>query len=97
MPTMPAREVQRSDQVSDVSQQSASSDLLINNLSYEQPEALSLAVTRAYSRQFFQRRSYTNGETALIDFNCGTDFVDPANSYITLQQLLPPDGAPAPR
>src|SRR5689334_11586455 len=77
MPFMPAREVQRSDQVCDVLQQAASSDLLVNNLSYHQPEALSLAVQRAYSRQFFQRRSYTNGETAIIDFNSGTDFVDP--------------------
>lgn len=88
MPFMPAREVQRSDQVSDVSQQAASSDLLVNNLSYHQPEALSLAVQRAYSRQFFQRRSYTNGETAIIDFNSGTDFVDPANSYLTFTVLL---------
>src|SRR4051812_1172630 len=88
MPFMPAREVQRSDQVSDVSQQAASSDLLVNNLSYHQPEALSLAVQRAYSRQFFQRRSYVNGETAIIDFNSGTDFVDPGNSYLTFTVLL---------
>lgn len=85
---MPAREVQRSDQVSDVSQQAESSDLLVNNLSYHQPEALSLAVQRSYSRNFFQRRSYTNGETAVIDFNSGTDYIDPANSYLTFTVLL---------
>ena len=85
---MPAREVQRSDQVSDVSQQAASSDLLVNNLSYHQPEALSLAVQRAYSRQYFQRQTYANGETAIIDFNSGTDYVDPGNSYMTFTVLL---------
>ena len=85
---MPAREVQRSDQVSDVSQQAASSDLLVNNLSYHQPEALSLAVQRAYSRQYFQRQTYANGETAIIDFNSGTDYVDPGNSYLTFTVLL---------
>lgn len=85
---MPAKEVQRSDQVSDVSQQAESSDLLVNNLSYHQPEALSLAVQRAYSRQFFQRNTYAPGETAVIDFNAGTDFVDPGNSYITFKVLL---------
>lgn len=85
---MPAREVQRSDQVSDVSQQAASSDLLVNNLSYHQPEALSLAVQRAYSRQYFQRQSYSNGETAVIDFNSGTDYVDPGNSYLTFTVRL---------
>jgi hypothetical protein len=85
---MPAREVQRSDQVSDVSQQAESSDLLVNNLSYHQPEALSLAVQRSYSRNFFQRRSYGEGETAVIDFNSGTDYVDPGNSYLTFTVLL---------
>lgn len=80
---VPAREVQRSDQVSDVSQQADSSDLLVNNLSYHQPEALSLAVSRSYSRQFFQRANYSPAETAVIDFNAGTEFVDPANSYLT--------------
>jgi hypothetical protein len=80
---LPAKEVQRSDQVSDVSQQAADADLQVNNLVYEQPEALSLAVSRYYMRQYFQRATYSPGETAVIDFNSGTDFVDPGNSYIT--------------
>lgn len=85
---MPAKEVQRSDQVSDVSQQAENSDLLVNNLSYHQPQALSLAVQRSYSRQYFQRNTYVAGETAVIDFNAGTEFVDPENSYITFTVQL---------
>jgi hypothetical protein len=82
---VPAREVQRSDQVSDVSKQAEDADLLVNNLSYHQPEALSLVVARQYNRQFFQRSSYSPGETAVIDFNAGTDFTDPGNSYLTFK------------
>lgn len=89
---VPAKEVQRSDQLSDVSQQAGSSDLLVNNLSYHQPEALSLAVSRTYSRQYFQRANYLPGETAVIDFNAGTDFVDPGNSYITFVVSLSQTG-----
>lgn len=79
---MPNKEVQRSDQVSDVSAQAADSDLAVNNLVYENPDALSLAVSRSSSRLFFQRSTYNPGETAIIDFNSGTDFIDPENSYL---------------
>lgn len=79
---MPNKEVQRSDQVSDVSAQAADSDLAVNNLVYENPDALSLAVSRSSNRMFFQRAQYNPGETAVIDFNSGTDFVDPENSYL---------------
>jgi len=79
---MPNKEVQRSDQVSDVSAQAADSDLAVNNLVYENPDALSLAVSRSSSRLFFQRAQYNPGETAVIDFNSGTDFIDPENSYL---------------
>lgn len=79
---MPNKEVQRSDQVSDVSAQAADSDLAVNNLVYQQPEALSLGVSRTSSRLFFQRSTYNPGETAIIDFNSGTSFIDPENSYL---------------
>lgn len=79
---MPNKEVQRSDQVSDVSAQAADSDLAVNNLVYENPDALSLAVSRSSNRMFFQRAQYNPGETAVIDFNSGTEFVDPENSYL---------------
>jgi hypothetical protein len=84
---MPNKEVQRSDQLSDVSAQAEDANLSVNNLVYEQPQALSLAVSRSTSRLFFQRSAYNPGETAIIDFNSGTDFIDPDNSYITFNFL----------
>lgn len=80
---MPSKEVQRSDQVSDISAQADESDLSANNLVYSNPDSLSLAVSRSTSRLFFQRASYNPGETAVIDINSGTDFADPANAYLT--------------
>lgn len=86
---MNAREVQRSDQLSDVSSQAeVMPDLSINELVYKRPLALSLATARSYNRNFFQRSAYSPGETAVIDFNSGTDFVDPLNSYIVFDMVL---------
>lgn len=91
---MPNKEVQRSDQVSDVSAQAADADLTTNNLVYLKPEALSLGVYRSSSRLFFQRNTYNPGETAIIDFNSGTDFVDPDNSYLAFTvSCIGPSGA----
>jgi hypothetical protein len=89
--SIPRKETQRGDQVSDVSQQSGEGDLLVNNLIYEQPKALSLAVNRTYTRQYFQRNDYKNGETALIDINSGSDYCDVANSYLTFSVKLTPE------
>lgn len=86
--SLPRVETQRSDQVSDVSQQAGEGDLLVNNLIYEQPKALSLAVNRTYNRQYFQRSDYKNGETSIIDLNSGSDYIDVANSYLTFSVLL---------
>ena len=86
--SVPRVETQRSDQVSDVSQQAGSGDLLVNNLTYEQPKALSLAVNRTFNRQYFQRDNYSAGQTAIIDLNTGSDYIDPTNSYLTFSVLL---------
>ena len=82
---IPQQETQRSDSVSDVSQQSSSGDLLVNNLVYSQPKALSLAINRTYNRQWFQRDQYNNGSTAIIDWNTGSDYVKACNSYLTFK------------
>jgi hypothetical protein len=50
MNNLPYIETQRSTQVSDVSQQDGSADLMVNNLIYAQPAALSLAVARTYKK-----------------------------------------------
>lgn len=65
-----------------------SNDLLVNDLVYVSPEPLSLAVNRTQNRQFFQRSVYTQQETARIDLNSGTEYCDPANSYLTFNVLL---------
>jgi hypothetical protein len=66
----------------------ADDDMIVNNLVYEQPEALSLAVSRNETNQFFQRSDYKSGETAIIDFNTGSSYVDTANSYLTFKMKL---------
>ena len=88
--SVPYIEPQRSTQVSDVSQQSGNSDLLVNNLVYEAPKALSLAVARSMKRQYFQRNTYTGekGQNMLIDVNSGTSYCQPANSYLTFKVKL---------
>jgi hypothetical protein len=68
--------------------QSVKGDLLINNLVYRQPKSLSLAVNRTMKRQYFQRSSYGALETAVLDWNTGSDYVHPDNSYLTFTILL---------
>jgi hypothetical protein len=87
--SVPRVETQRSDQVSDVSAQQGSADLLVNNLVYTQPKALSLAVKRTYDRQYFQRNTYSGStsETAICDWNTGTSYVKAPNSYLTFTVL----------
>ena len=63
-------------------------DLMVNNLIYKQPKALSLAVNRTMKRQLFQKSSYTASEIARIDWNTGSDYVNPHNSYLTFKVLL---------
>ena len=63
-------------------------DLLVNNLIYRQPQQLSLAVNRTLKRQQFQRSSYEAGETAIIDWNTGSDSVTAPNSYLVFTVKL---------
>ena len=84
---VPRTETQRSTQVSDVSQQSKSGDFFVNNLIYEQPKALSLAVNRTYNKQYFQRSDYQGGRqtTMICDWNTGTSYINAANSYLSFE------------
>ena len=88
--SIPRVESQRSTQVSDVSDQSGDSDLLVNNLVYTQPKALSLATNRTYTRHYFQRDSYSGdrSSTAIADWNTGTAYVNVFNSYLTFKVKL---------
>jgi hypothetical protein len=62
----------------------AQGDLLVNNLIYKQPKALSLAKTRTHVKQFFQRSDYPSAanKTAVIDWNTGASYIDVGNSYL---------------
>ena len=76
---------------SDVSvQDSKSADLLVNNLTFESPKALSLAVNRSYHKSFFQRSQYTGDRstTMICDLNSGTSFINCANSYLAISVQL---------
>ena len=86
--SIPYVEPQRSTMVSDVSNESGNADLLTNNLVYEQPKALSLAVNRTYTNQYFQRNEYltaSKSSTAVIDWNTGTSYVNVENSFLTFK------------
>lgn len=65
-----------------------SGDLRVNNLVYRQPDSLSLATNRTMKRQKFQQSSYSDGETAIINFNTGSDYIKGCNSYLVFDLLL---------
>jgi hypothetical protein len=70
------------------SEKDESSDLLVNNLIYVSPDPLSLAVNRTQTRMFPQRSQYVAGETLRCDFNSGSLYVDPVNSYLVFDIKL---------
>jgi hypothetical protein len=95
--SMPYVESQRSTQMSDnMSDQSGSSDLMVNNLVYKQPVALSLAVNRTYKKMFFQRSAYVGDKssTAIATWNTGTSYVNCDNSYLSFKVRLTGTGTP---
>ena len=63
-------------------------DMMVNNLIYKQPKSLTLAVNRASKRQYFQRSTYTDSESAIIDWNVGSDYTKACNSYLTFKVAL---------
>jgi hypothetical protein len=76
--------------MSDMSMDTSSSDMLVNNLVYKQPKALSLAVSRCYKTNFFQRSTYegSRSETAVCDWNTGSSSVEQSNSYLLFDVAL---------
>ena len=91
---MLSQDRQVSNQVTDVSADSSSSDLLVNNLVYQQPSALSLATARSYTRHYPQVQTYSSGQTMVFDLTSGSFFIDPEQSYLTFDvQLVSSGGA----
>ena len=92
---MPYSEPTQTTMVSAVSvEDSRDSDLMVNNLMYSQPKALSLATNRTYTKAYFQRASYKGDRstTMICDWNSGTSFVNCANSYLVLDVKTSADG-----
>ena len=90
---MLSQDRQVSNQVSDVSADAkTSSDLLVNNLVYQQPSALSLATARAYTRHYPQVQTYSSGQTLVLDLTSGASFVDTETSYLTFEVQLKTTG-----
>lgn len=88
---VPRVESQRASEVTDQpTVDEAKGDLLVNNLIYKQPKALSLAKTRTHVKQFFQRSDYPSApnKTAIIDWNTGASYIDVGNSYLGFSLLV---------
>jgi len=92
---MPYSEPQQTTMVSAVSvQDERDADLMVNNLMYSQPKALSLATNRTYTKAYLQRSQYKGDRstTMIADWNSGTSFVNCANSYLVLDVKVTADG-----
>ena len=91
---MLSQDRQISNQVSDVSADAkTSSDLLVNNLVYQQPSALSLATARTYTRHYPQVQKYDAGQTVVFDLTSGSFFTDNEVGYLTFDMKLKTSGA----
>jgi hypothetical protein len=76
--------MQQNVDVSDTKYDEADSSLLVNNLIYEMPKALSLCVDRKNILQYPQRSTYAVGRntTIIFDWNTGNSYIDPYNSFL---------------
>ena len=66
---------------------------ILNGLNYEMLPETTVAVSRAFKRQFFQKNDYSSSNNeAICDWNTGADFVDTRRSYLTFKckVALPP-------
>jgi hypothetical protein len=71
---------------------------VLNGVNYEMLPETSIAVSRSFKKQFFQKNDYTSGNNeAICDWNTGSDFVDTRRSYLTFKckvNGLPVAGSP---
>ena len=58
--------------------------LQVNQLSYKLPPQISIASKCTHVINYSQQASYNGGETIIFDSQTGSQFVDPANSYLRL-------------
>lgn len=62
----------------------AESLLEVNQLSYKLPPQISIASRCTHVINYSQQSSYKNGDTVIFDCQTGSQFVDPAASYLKL-------------
>lgn len=84
-----SREMMQNVEVSDTKYDEADSSLLINNLIYEMPKALSLCVDRKNILQYPQRSTYTvnQNNTICFDFNTGNSYINATNSFLKFKMV----------
>ena len=59
--------------------------LFSNNLTYKLPTPTSVVSNRVRKRNYFQNRSYTQGQTMVCTLNTGADFIDLNNSSLVVK------------
>ena len=60
----------------------AESLLMVNKLDYKLPPQISIASKCTHVINYSQQASYNNGDTLIFDVQTGSQFVDPACSYL---------------
>ena len=53
-----------------------------NGLKYRVPQALSSGVSRNYKKEYAQKGSYSKGQTLVVDWNTGTQYVSPETALL---------------
>tara|TARA_R110001606_G_scaffold44160_1_gene116009 strand:+ start:348 stop:1616 length:1269 start_codon:yes stop_codon:yes gene_type:complete len=57
---------------------------LLNGVAYESLPETSIAVSRTFKKNYFQKDSYTSSNNeAICDINTGAEFINPRRSYLT--------------
>lgn len=63
--------------------------MALNDLNYSMNPDLSVVVNRTHKIQFPQTQDYTNNQTTIFIVNSGSDFVDPARSWLSVDIVVP--------
>lgn len=59
---------------------------MLNGVNYESIPETTIATSRTFKRQFFQKNSYTSSTSqAICDWNTGAEYVNPRRSYLALK------------
>jgi hypothetical protein len=67
---------------------------LLNGVAYESLPETSIAVSRTFKKNFFQKNEYTSSNNeAICDINTGAEFINPRRSYLTFGVKLAANNA----